>query len=255
MNARGRAAEPRRAGPLLVLVGAAPALLFSGLASCSSGSEPEPELATEIVRGAPLLGEARPPAEPIETPAEPIEAPAEPLEAPIQPVAAAPEAPTDPPGPEGATGEEAELSRSVPIPVAAEGELPLLDWRFLGDYRYRLPNPRRGEGPEDLRPDQIPPEVLAFDGQQVEIEGFMLVSRFAHGEVHSFELSRHYMGCCFGRAPRMNEWIVVDAPEGVEAKIGATMRIRGVLQVGELKDESGWVESVYRMTVDEVSFD
>ena len=106
-----------------------------------------------------------------------------------------------------------------------------------------------------MPPDQIPAEVLAYDGREVEIEGFMLVSRFAHGQVLGFELSRHYMGCCFGRVPRLNEWVVIDVPEGVEARIGATMRVRGQLEVGELAGEDGWVESVYRMRAESIDFD
>ncbi len=135
------------------------------------------------------------------------------------------------------------------------GESTQLDWEFLGDYDYRLPNARAGERPEDMPPDQIPAEVLAYDGREVEIEGFMLVSRFAHGQVQGFELSRHYMGCCYGRAPRLNEWVVIDVPEGVEARIGATMRVRGQLEVGELADGDGWVESVYRMRPESIEFD
>jgi len=189
--------------------------LAIGCAGCGSADAPAPVVTGEV-RGAPLL--------------------------------AAPEALE-------AAAEEPHSAQDPTADEPAPDELAQLDWEFLGDYEYRLPNARAGERPEDMPPDQIPAEVLAYDGREVELEGYMLVSRFAHGQVLGFELSRHYMGCCFGRAPRLNEWVVIDVPEGVEARIGATMRVRGQLEVGELAGEDGWVESVYRMRAESIDFD
>jgi len=108
--------------------------------------------------------------------------------------------------------------------------------------------------PEPPRPpSKVPEDVRAFDGQRVEITGFMNPIEFDGDGVKSFALTAIPGGCCYGAIPRLNEWVVVQMPgeERAEYAYYDPVTIFGVLSVGELYEDST-VLSLYRMTPDKI---
>jgi hypothetical protein len=144
-----------------------------------------------------------------------------------------------------------------PAPAGGNG-FTGLGWDTLANYKYREPLPTEGSKPQDnaaRRPkNQIPPTVMAWDKQKVEVEGWMVPMEVDdNGMIKSFVLVRTQPECCFGDTQGMNEWIEVkmDTRLRTDFVIDRPIRVRGVIEVGELI-EDGFVLSLYRMTASEV---
>jgi uncharacterized protein len=138
-------------------------------------------------------------------------------------------------------------------------DLPLPDgvvlatWDDLMVPDYEPPSPL---DPDDgyTKEDLFPPEVLAFDGRKVAVEGFMLPVDFKGTRVTAFVLTPYPPGCHFGGQPNMDEWIDVEVtdPNGVEYFSYRTVRVTGTFEVGEMIDDYGYVRSIFRQQADEV---
>jgi hypothetical protein len=144
-----------------------------------------------------------------------------------------------------------------PAPAGGNGYTGL-GWDVLASYKYREPIPAEGSKPQDnasRRPkNQIPPHVLAWDKQKVEVEGWMVPMEVDdNGMVKSFVLVRTQPQCCFGDTQAMNEWIEVKMARRLRSEyvLDRPIRVRGTIEIGELI-EDGFVLSLYRMTADEV---
>lgn len=177
-------------------------------------------------------GEPHPPVDPVDLTGEPL----------VGPRGPAPDEPTE------------VLPAPAPAPIEPTPGGPReVDWELLGGYEFLLPDPRAGSA--EVPPDQIPPHVLDLDGARVRIKGHLLPERFDADTVEAFTLHRYYGGCCYGEAPGMNDWIAARVA-------GAPMPYRpyeevfaiGTLEVGEIRTPDGFVESVYRMTVEELDW-
>jgi hypothetical protein len=85
----------------------------------------------------------------------------------------------------------------------------------------------------------IPPEIQALDGKRIAAVGFMLPFDFKEGSTTHFGLLRNQVGCCFGLAPGLNEWIDVSmgkhpAPAAMDVPllVVGTLRVKPLLEAG-----------------------
>ena len=123
----------------------------------------------------------------------------------------------------------------------------------LGSYYYEIPNSDEVLKSETRR-DQIPVPIKAFDGKKVAVQGFMVPLKMEHGATKSFLIVKDQSLCCFGRMPRMNEWISVKMAGKRTTKFipDQPVTVFGVLSVGE-EIEKGEVLSVYRLEAEDVA--
>lgn len=129
----------------------------------------------------------------------------------------------------------------------------------LGAFYYEIPN-ADGDAvkitdPQLARPkDQIPAPVKALTGKKVAVQGFMVPVKVEKGATKQFLLVKDQSLCCFGRMPRMNEWVSVKMTGDKAARfIGdQPITVFGTLTVGE-EYEKGEVLSIFRMEADDVA--
>lgn len=135
-----------------------------------------------------------------------------------------------------------------------------LAFSYLSNYEYVLqedipPRPvPAGGGPiptPTAIPNQVPQTIQAFTGKKVAIWGYMLPVKYEKDKIRTFLLLNNQMFCCFGVAPKMNEWVYVkvDPKRPVEYVPDVPVKVYGTFEVGEeIKD--GMVVSLYRMVAD-----
>ncbi len=121
----------------------------------------------------------------------------------------------------------------------------------------RAPPPREGATAIDFatlsafdydpESDLIPDDVRALDGRRVELSGVMYYAVADPDRVTDFYLMPNHMICCFG-TPRVNEAVEVKAREGfVTRYVLDYFLVRGILDVGAVRDEKGRVLYLYRI--------
>jgi hypothetical protein len=129
----------------------------------------------------------------------------------------------------------------------------------LGAFYYEIPSADgdtvKLADPQLARPkDQIPAPVKALTGKKVAVQGFMVPVKVEKGATKQFLLVKDQSLCCFGRMPRMNEWVSVKMAGDKSARfIGdQPITVFGTLTVGE-EYEKGEVLSIFRMEADDVA--
>jgi hypothetical protein len=122
---------------------------------------------------------------------------------------------------------------------------------MLAGYYYVIPDMDK---PDAKIKDQIPQPIKDYDGKKVAVRGFMVPVTQERGSVRTFLLVRDQSLCCYGRMPRMNEWVSVQMKDNKPTRfIGdQTVTVFGTIHVGEMI-EKGVVLSVYRMDAEEVA--
>lgn len=122
------------------------------------------------------------------------------------------------PMPSGTRGSAADLAKTnLPSVSSAPGlvqEVPgYTDVTFdrLADFDFVLTKEMAdGTGdPKDIDRRvnaQIPAKISAFDGKKIVIEGFLLPVKMNDGLAVEFLLMRNQSMCCYGVAPKVNEW-------------------------------------------------
>lgn len=100
---------------------------------------------------------------------------------------------------------------------------------------------------------QIPEEILALDGREIALKGYMVPVDVQNGQVHSFIFSNSTQLCCFGIMPNLHEWAWVEMAQGKSTVWydNAPIEVHGTLEVGE-EMEQGVLISIYRIEADEV---
>ena len=117
----------------------------------------------------------------------------------------------------------------------------LVEFDRLAGFEYET------DGSREADAGQIPALILALDGREVGVRGFMLPVRVEGGLVREFLLMRDQSMCCFGVIPEINEWVAVTmTSKGVRAMMDQPVTVFGVLQVGEVF-EHGVLAGIYRM--------
>jgi hypothetical protein len=103
--------------------------------------------------------------------------------------------------------------------------------------------------------NDVPEKWRALDGERVALEGEMVPpSMSAKGGAGKFELVYSVAKCCFTGAPQIQHFIQCQTGDGGEVPfIGGLVRVTGTLKVDVTRDaETGEINGVYHMTVDEV---
>jgi hypothetical protein len=131
-----------------------------------------------------------------------------------------------------------------------------LTFEHFNDFRYQPPGGARVDRstpvlPKELgRPfeDRIPEEIRKLDGQKVAILGFMMPLGGTLKALTDFVLVRNMMICCYGVAPQITEWIMVEAEAGKKIPYHRNIPVvvRGVLKIDE-EVEEGFVISLFEM--------
>jgi hypothetical protein len=131
----------------------------------------------------------------------------------------------------------------------------LLPFDILAAFPYDLPGGESvwgspATGFKTVR-QVIPESILALNGSKAAVTGYMIPLDLDGVMVHSFALVRSRMSCCYGRAPKLNEWVLVDLPKGKHTYYfkDIPMTVYGALAVGEVK-EGAQVTGIYKMVMD-----
>ena len=98
---------------------------------------------------------------------------------------------------------------------------------------------------------KVPDAVRALNGHAVELEGFMVPLRVERGVTHEWLLVRDRALCCYGKMPRMNEWVRVRSRRGVKVMLDRVVSCRGRFTVGEMR-EGGLLTGIYQLDAEEV---
>jgi len=98
---------------------------------------------------------------------------------------------------------------------------------------------------------KFPEEIKALDQKESAIVGYMIPLEYKPktDDIKIFMLVRDLMSCCFGGAPRPDEWVYVEMDGDSASKLYPYLPIvvRGKLTVGRLEDEFGLSSGVYSM--------
>jgi len=117
---------------------------------------------------------------------------------------------------------------------------------------YEVLDEVRGGRPVTKSDDVIPPEIKAYDGRKVLVEGYIMPLRLKKGLVTEFLLFRDQAACCFGDKAKMNHYRRVKVTDkGFEPGSTMTHKVRGTLAVGEIYVQD-YLTGIYQMTADHV---
>ncbi|MDB6112726.1 MAG: hypothetical protein JWR69_4476 [Pedosphaera sp.] len=98
----------------------------------------------------------------------------------------------------------------------------------------------------------IPDSVQSLDEKKVAVKGFMLPIKLEEGRVTEFILLKNRMMCCFGLAPRINEWVSVRmAGKGEKATMDHPVIVSGTLHVAEIR-RGAVPTGIYRLDGDKI---
>lgn len=99
---------------------------------------------------------------------------------------------------------------------------------------------------------QIPTAIRSLDGRKTVIKGFLLPVRMNDSLAVEFLLMRNQSMCCYGVAPKVNEWITVKlSGKGVEPIMDRPIAVAGVLHVGPIV-ENGCLAGIYSLDGEKV---
>ena len=137
-------------------------------------------------------------------------------------------------------------------PAAENSDFLPVTFATLSSYYYDLPalDEKATKAPKD----QIPQPIKDLNKKKIALQGFMVPIDLKNGKTTKFLLVKDQSLCCFGRMPRMNEWVSVKMKPGKSARViqDQPVTVFGNMEVGELI-ESGEVQSVYRIDSDDVA--
>lgn len=134
--------------------------------------------------------------------------------------------------------------------------VPYVSFRTLAAFVYEsdfypwndpFTDPKRRKHPKR----KIPPSILALNGRRVACMGFMLPWDFSRDGTRHFGLMRNQVGCCFGQAPGLNEWIDVTKVRPTDVLMDQPLLVVGILKVKRIS-ESGNTMGVYSLKADSV---
>lgn len=102
--------------------------------------------------------------------------------------------------------------------------------------------------PEDYEDVELdwPERVRALDGEKVALTGYMLPILWKDTTVPHFMLVRDLMACCFGGAPKPDEWTDVKMDgEGAGYWSYVPVITRGIFRLAGIADEAGYAAGAY----------
>ncbi|MDB6025445.1 MAG: hypothetical protein JWM68_1668 [Verrucomicrobiales bacterium] len=93
----------------------------------------------------------------------------------------------------------------------------------------------------------IPANVRSLNNSLVEITGFMVPLRYEDGLVTQFLLMRNQMLCCYGKTPKVHEWVTVEmVGKGIDAIKDVPITVLGTFHVGDVVKNNQHV-AIYRL--------
>jgi hypothetical protein len=94
---------------------------------------------------------------------------------------------------------------------------------------------------------QIPDFIRSFSNKKIAITGFMLPVRLDGKYVSEFLVLKDRSACCYGKTPRINEWIIAHA-KGVNTKpvLDVPVTALGTFHVGA-QLENGALAAIYEL--------
>lgn len=126
-----------------------------------------------------------------------------------------------------------------------------MTWRELASFVYQPSVDPSAKTPPT--PEPLPGEIVALQGQRLQLAGYMMPIEVDGRKVLSFVLVRDQQLCCYGKMPAMNEWVFVRLEKGreIDMNMDRPIVVKGTFEVGE-DIEEGVVISLYRMVGDSV---
>ena len=93
----------------------------------------------------------------------------------------------------------------------------------------------------------IPKSVHELNNKRVALKGFMLPLKVEGGVVTELLIMKDQSMCCYGSAPKINEWVSVKMQgKGVKPLMDQPVTLFGTLRVGESR-ENGYLIGIYRL--------
>ncbi len=168
-------------------------------------------------------------------------------------------------GPETLDFEGADIDEAPEKPAVSDPEA-VQEPQYDGDYlklsiqKLSL-DELEDEGREDLLdamlyPDEyteeeraFPERVQAFDGQEVALRGYMIPSLQDKDRILSFMIVGDLLACCFGTAPRSDQWVDVTMADGESCEYFAFVPVivKGTFRIEVIEDEAGYPAGCYRL--------
>ena len=106
------------------------------------------------------------------------------------------------------------------------------------------------EWSEDEREElSFPPDIIDLVDREIKMEGYVIPGKIKDGYLQDFMLVRDLQACCFGGAPRADEWIDVLMDEGTAAEYHRYLPVlvTGRFGVGGMQDSTGKALGVFKM--------
>lgn len=92
---------------------------------------------------------------------------------------------------------------------------------------------------------QIPEHIRRLDRRMVRVRGFLVPVRMDEELAVEFLLMRDQTLCCYGKVPRVNEWVHVQVKgRGVKPIMDIPITVEGELRVGD-RWENGYFAGIY----------
>ena len=148
----------------------------------------------------------------------------------------------------GACAVRGASNRPIPEPKVVDGFLKL-DFYWLSSYDFVRPAPDAPPGPGGkpaTGEEQIPLAIKKWNGVNAILTGFMLPTNFKDGKTTEFLLMANLMLCCYATVPKVNDWVLVRIPAGVDVIQAQPISFRGRFHVGAQIDD-GILTAIYEM--------
>jgi hypothetical protein len=151
----------------------------------------------------------------------------------------------------------AEPKDNAAATTMASAPYPLVNFEMLSGFRFFVTDQMVAK-PSDSVPasqkclSQIPEEVRTLNDKNVSLSGFMLPMRYEGKLATEFLLLRNQSLCCYGRAPKITEWVNVRmVGKGVKPIMDEPVTVWGVFHVGDVR-ENGELVGIYGLDAQKV---
>lgn len=147
----------------------------------------------------------------------------------------------------------AEAAEPIDEPEEIDG-YKVVSFTQLANYQYNAPMAELStpEAKTMMSKNKIPDTVQGFNGKKVAIRGYMEPLVVENGLVTEFIVYRDQSACCFGKVPKINEWITVKmTSDGVKPLRDVPIYFFGTLKVGAVVVDD-FLVGLYEMNGDKI---
>ena len=142
----------------------------------------------------------------------------------------------------------------VIVEPKTEGPLELTFWELALEEldadamldAFLFPEEWSDEEREELA---FPPDLLDLVGREITLEGYIIPGEVLDGNLRDFMLVRDLQACCFGGAPRPDEWIdvVMDKQSSAKYHRYLPVLVTGTFSLGGEQDSTGKALGVFKL--------